>query len=175
MALPENDPVLTRQIIEFITVSNEYCQFTAKVEEYSKEDIVEYYRRILPLLYLKGSLLKPIETLDEEIAERFVTEETWELLFNTIRNKLYPNDHFWVSSSMYDENAEIEKASVGECLADIYQDMNDFQMLYQKNQHSAKVNAVNEVCSNFNNHWGPAIIKAMQALHELDLRYKNNP
>ncbi|MBK6345339.1 MAG: DUF5063 domain-containing protein [Bacteroidales bacterium] len=172
MPLSENDPVLTRQIIEFITVSNEFCLFTEKVETYSKEDIVEYYRRILPFLYLKGSLVKSVDPSAEDTSERFVTQEEWELLFNTLRNKLYPDDHFWVSSDMYDENAEIEKASIAECIADIYQDMKDFLMLYQKSFHTSKENAVHDVCRHFDDHWGPAVIKCMHALHELNLKVR---
>jgi hypothetical protein len=170
MALSENDPVLTRQIVEFITVCNEYCLFTEKVSEYSKEDIVDYYRRILPLLYLKGSLIKSVEPSNTESSERFVTEEYWELLFNTVRNKLYPNDHFWVSTSMYDENTEIEKASVAECIADIYQDMKDFLVLYQKNFYSAKENAIHNIMLQFSDHWGPAVLKSMLAFHELNIK-----
>jgi hypothetical protein len=170
MSLPENDPVLTRPILEFITVSNEFCQFTAKAESYSKEDLVDYYRRILPLLYLKGSLVQPVEPSDPESAELFFTEEEWELLFNTLRNKFYPNDHFWVSSSLTDEDAEIEKASLAECLADVYQDMKDFLILYQKNLYTAKENAVHQVCLHFNDHWGPAALKAMLTLHNLSLK-----
>ncbi|MFH1121031.1 MAG: DUF5063 domain-containing protein [Bacteroidota bacterium] len=172
MDFTENDPVLTRQVVEFITVSNEFCLFTEKVETYPKDDFVEYYRRILPLLYLKGSLLKTVETDGNDASERFVTQEEWEHLFNTIRNKLYPDDHFWVSTDMYDENTEIEKASIAECIADIYQDMKDFLMLYQKSRHAAKVSALNDVCRHFENHWGPAAIKSMYALHNLNLKLR---
>ena len=172
MHIPENDPVLTRPILEFITVSNEFCLFTEKAEKYSREDIVDYYRRILPLLYLKGSLVKPVETASGDASERFVTQEQWETLFNLIRNKLYPHDHFWVSTDMYDEHTEVEKASIAECIADIYQDMKDFLMLYQKNRYASKEVAISEACMHFDDHWGPAAIKAMSALHELSLKLR---
>jgi len=167
MSLPENDPVLTRPILEFITVSHDFCQFTEKSEDYSARELIDYYRKILPLLYLKGSLVKLVTPSDPEAAERFVLEETWETLFNNLRNAFYPYDHFWVSTHIYDEDAEIEKASLAECIADIYQDMKDFLMLYQKNMYSAKENAIFNVCNDLNTHWGPACIKALFTLHEL--------
>ncbi len=170
MSIPENDPILTRQILDFITVSNEFCHFTEKAADYPKEDIVEYYRHILPLLYLKGSLVQTVLPSDPDASEHFLNEEEWELLFNTLRNKLYPDDHFWVSSSLTDADTEVEKASLAECLADIYQDMKDFLSLYQKNKYTAKENAISNVCAHFNDHWGPAALKAMTALHELNLR-----
>lgn len=170
MSQAAHEQILSRPIVEFITVSNEFCRFTEKAEEYTKEDIVEYYRRVLPLLYLKGSMVKSPVPSDPDASERFVTEEEWEILFNALRNKFYPDDHFWISSSMHDEDTEIEKASLAECLADVYQDMKDFLMLYQKNRLAAKENAVHDVCRHFDEHWGPAALKAMLALHDLFLK-----
>lgn len=162
-----NNPVYSKQVLELITVANEFCLFSQKVDQYSKEDIMTYYRRILPLLYLKGSLVKDITPSNPELNERFVLEEDWEALFNMVRNKLYPNDHFWICADPHNEDTEAEKASIAECIADCYQDMKDFIMLYQKNQLAAKENAVHELYLNFPGHWGPAITKALYALHLL--------
>lgn len=162
-----NNPVYSKQVLELITVANEFCLFSQKVDQYSKEDIMTYYRRILPLLYLKGSLVKNVTPSNPELNERFVLEEDWEALFNMVRNKLYPNDHFWICADPHNEDTEAEKASIAECIADCYQDMKDFIMLYQKNQLAAKENAVHELYLNFPGHWGPAITKALYALHLL--------
>lgn len=167
--IDQNDPVYTKQVAELLTVANEFCLFTEKAENYSKADIITYYRRIIPLLYLKGSLVKDVIPENEELNERFVLEEDWQGVLNSIRNKLYPNDHFWVCSNPHDEDTEAEKSSIGECIADCYQDMKDFLMLYQKNSHGAKENAVHEICVNFINHWGPALTKALYAFHLLFL------
>lgn len=150
-----------------LTVANEFCLFTEKLSDYSKADIITYYRRIIPLLYLKGSMVKDILPENEELNERFVLEEEWEYVFNTLKNKLYPNDHFWICANPHDEDTEAEKASIGECIADCYQDMKDFIMLFQKTSHNAKENAVHELCQNFPTHWGPALTKSLYALHLL--------
>lgn len=160
-----NHPVYAKQVIELLTVANEFCLFSQKIEDYSKDDIISYYRRIIPLLYLKGTLIEDIEPQDPDLNERFVLEEDWELLFNTLRNKLYPDDHFWICHDPHNADTEAEKASIAECIADVYQDMKDFLMLYQKNLTGAKENAVHEVFSTFPSHWGPALTKALYALH----------
>lgn len=160
-----NDPVYTKQVIELLTVANEFCLFTQKIDDYSKEDIITYYRRIIPLLYLKGSLIQDVVPENPDLNERYVLEEDWEQLFNKLRNKLYPDDHFWICADPHNEDTEAEKASIGECIADVYQDMKDFLMLYQKNMQGAKENAVHEVYINFPIHWGPALTKALYALH----------
>lgn len=173
MEISPNDPVYSKQVIELLTVANEYCLFIEKAEEYSKKDIIHYFRHILPLLYLKGSVLKPVVPREPADAERFLTEESWELIFNSLRNKLYPDDHFWVCQDITDVNTDAEKFSIAECLVDVYQDMKDFIMLYQKNRYSSRENAVADIYRLFYSHYGEIITKVMQALHQLELRMKN--
>ncbi len=163
----QNNPVYTKQVAELLTVANEFCLFTQKVQDYSKDDILTYYRRIIPLLYLKGSLLQDVTPSDPDRNERFVLEEDWESLFNLLRNKLYPDDHFWICADPHHEDTEAEKASIAECIADCYQDLKDFLMLYEKNSLAARENAVHEVYLSFPYHWGPALTKALYGLHLL--------
>ena len=168
MDISPNDPVYSKQVIELLTVANEYCIFTEKVDDYSKADIVNYYRHILPLLYIKGSVLKPIIPQHPEDAERFLTEESWEIILNSLRNKFYPDDHFWICEDSSDENTDVEKMSLAECLADIYQDLKDFVMLYQKNLYSSRENAIAEIARLFSEHYGEIITLALPALHQLN-------
>ena len=53
----DKDIVYSKNVIEFITVVNEYCLFIEKAENYSKDDIIQYMLKICPLIYLKGALL----------------------------------------------------------------------------------------------------------------------
>lgn len=163
----QTDPAFSRQVLETLTVANEFCLFTEKAGEYSKSDVLTYYRRIIPLLYLKGELVKDVIPENEELNERYVLEEEWESIFNTIKNKLYPDDSFWICANPHDADTEAEKSSLAECIADCYQDLKDFITLYQKNRHSSKENAVHTLCTNFPEHWGPALTKALYALHLL--------
>lgn len=160
-----NDPVYSKQVLEFLTVANEYCLFTEKCDEYKRDELLNYYRHILPLIYLKGSLIKPVVPGEPGDAERFVTEESWESIFNALRNKFYPADHFWMCQDPSDEHTDVEKNSLAEHLADIYQDLKDFVMLYQKNRHTSRENAVAGIVEHFRAHFGPAITKSLYALH----------
>lgn len=161
-------PVYSKQVVELLTIANEYCLFVEKADDYSKQDIVNYFRHILPLLYLKASLLPVISAANPDESERYVIEEVWECIFNSFRNKLYPDDHFWMCQDAHDETTDIEKFSLGECLADIYQDMKDFVMLYQK-KHSSRENAVANVETWFKERTGLTIIRAQFAFHLLYL------
>jgi hypothetical protein len=59
------------------------------------------------------------------------------------------------------------KASISEHLTDVYQDLKDFVLLYQKNLAYAKQNAVFECRTLFISHWGSRIASLMPALHAI--------
>lgn len=163
----DNDLVYSKGVLEFLTVANEYCLFTEKAEQYSKEDILLYYIKICPLLYLKGILLPKLEENDSEITERYVTEEAWENILQTFIRKLGEEDVFWnIENDQTDEKTSI-KLSVSEHIADVYQDIKDFVMLYQKSTHAAKENTVLECYRLFETHWGSKIILIQKALHAI--------
>src|SRR5210317_318155 len=84
-----------KQVIELLTVANEYCMFIEKSYDYSKDDIYEYVNKIAPLLYLKGSLIPELVSENPEGYERYVTAEVWENIFNELRNKFGRQDEFW--------------------------------------------------------------------------------
>jgi hypothetical protein len=165
------EPVYNRNVIEILTVANEYCLFIEKTEEYRKDEIINYLHNICPLLYLKGVMLPSIQVDDPDANERFVTEEQWEKIFNELRTKLLPDDEFWYINEWTFVDSEISKGSIAENLADIYQDLKDFVILYQKNTLTAKQNAVNSCKVLFEVNWGPKILQVQKALHYL--LYKN--
>lgn len=161
----KNEPVYSKNVIEMLTVANEFCMFTEKSDSYSKKDVLEYYQRILPLLYLKGSLVPLISMSNPENSERFVTQESWERIFNQIHNTLSNDDNYWFVDPSEDTENEAIQGSIADNLADIYQDLKDFIMLYQKSNLSAKECAVHDCAKFFRNHWGKCLVKALQAIH----------
>ena len=162
-----NDASYSKQVLETLTVANEYCMFIEKVHEYSKDDIINYFSKILPLLYLKGSLLPDIEVEHPEVNERFVTAENWEILFNDIYKILSKEDQFWYVNEKEFIDNEISKGSISECLTDIYQDLKDFVMLYQRNSVFSKQNAVKSLRYLYMINWGFKALIALKALHAI--------
>ena len=156
-----------KQILEMLTVSNEYCMFIEKAYDYSKEEILQYIHRMGPLLYLKGSLLPEIKIENPEAYERFVTEEVWENIFNELRNKFSKDDEFWFIDEVTFNGDEIAKGSMAEQLTDIYQDLKDFVFLYNKNTSDAILNAVAECRHLFHVNWGYKIIRIQKQVHHL--------
>lgn len=161
----------SRAVLEMLTVANEYCLFFEKAEKYSRDDILNYFHKIAPLLYLKGSLLPDIEADEDTFGERYVTEEQWEEIFKTLREKFAEEDVYFV----HDQNYDTIEVSLSDNLADIYQDMKDFVMLYQKNISFSRENALAQIRNLFYDHWGLRVLDALRAVHKLLFRHKLDP
>ena len=161
------EPVFSGKVLEILTVANEYCLYVEKAEEYKKQDILEYLQKLLPLIYLKLSLLPDIEVTDENASEHFVTEEQWENIFNTMRGKLGDLDQYFGIDLHIRLTHEVVQYSIAEALADIYQDMKDFVILYQKPLKISKENAVHECKQVFQTRTGYRLVNVIQIIHHL--------
>lgn len=159
-------PVYSRNVLEVITVANDFCLTLKKVETLEKKKLIEYLAKVSPLLYLKGALLPEIKVKNPDMYERFYTEEEWEILFNTLRNIFGKDDIFWYSDT--DISDELIKGSLAEQITDIFQDLQDFLLLYQKNSVDSKENAVFELARLFRDNWGVKILRAQSPLHHLN-------
>lgn len=162
-----SEPVFSRNVLEMLAVANEYCVFIEKSDDFTTDELLGFLQKISSLLYIKGALLPIIEPSDPDANERFVTEEKWEMVFNALRAKFQPSDEFWFADAAFEENAELLKASMAEHFTDIYQDLKDFLILYQKNSIVAKENAVAECRRLFASHWGMRIANVQKALHHM--------
>lgn len=168
MTQPNSEDItLSKPVIEMATVANEFCYFLENLEKKEKDVIFDFMQRILPLLYLKGSLLPIIEPEYPEANERFVTEEQWERVFTELRDVFGKDDEYWIIDPQYINETEPLKASISENIADIYQDMKDFLYLLQKNTVAARENAINQCRLLHGNHWGYRVGNIFSRIHHL--------
>lgn len=163
---PAPNPVTSSNVLDMYTVANEFCIFTEKAEKYNPEEVIQYYVKICPLLYLKGAILPVVESDEEYFGERFVNEDQWENIYNSLLSVFIANDDFFTLSYENSDNIAL-KASISEHLTDVYQDLKDFVLLYQKNLDYAKQNAVHECRKLFITHWGVRIAALLPALHTI--------
>jgi hypothetical protein len=163
---PNSDPVVSANVLDMFTVANEFCIFTEKADKYNPEEVLQYYAKICPLLYLKGAILPIVEADEDYFGERFVNEDQWENIYNSLLTVFPGNDEFYTLSYENTDNMPL-KASISEHLADVYQDLKDFILLYQKNHAYARQNAVYECRRLFISHWGARIAALLPALHTL--------
>jgi hypothetical protein len=164
-----SDPIYSQTVLDMFTVANEYCIFVEKAGSYPSDEIFQYLAKVFSLMYLKGSLIPKLRVEYPEANERFVTEEQWQDVFNELKNK-FGEDDIFLSCDPGEADAEPERHSLAENLADVYQDMKDFVLLYSKEMQAARENAVHEIGRLFRSHWGHRVLMSQLHLHHLMFR-----
>ena len=76
--------VYSKNTLEFLAVAKSYCDVLENPEQLEKDKLLEILLRLLPLLYLKGSLLPEVEPIDEEGLETYATEMQYSLLAGSL-------------------------------------------------------------------------------------------
>lgn len=160
--------VYSKNIIEFLTVASEYCGFIEKSEKFSKKDFIEKSQKILALLYLKASLIDKYELEVDGDIERFVTEDDYNNIQQTLSEKFGTHEQFldvWEPRST--ESSEAVQVSFSECFTDIYQDLKDFVLNYQIGNEEIMSEIIHECRLNFELFWGPRVIAVLAIIHNL--------
>ena len=57
----EEKVIYSRQVVEFAASANEYCKYLESTREINGIEILKVLKRLLPFIYLSGSLLKLLE------------------------------------------------------------------------------------------------------------------
>jgi len=163
------DPVYSRNVLEMITVANDFCITMRKFDTLKKKELADYLSKVGPLLYLKGALLPDVEVSHPEANERFLMEEEYEALLNGLFKKFGKDNDLWIAE-VDNRNGDLAKHSLAEYLTDVYQEMYDFLELYQKNSKAAKENAVFELKKSFAERWGLEMIHSLTNIHTIVYR-----
>lgn len=159
-------PVYSNNVIEFVAVANEFCKYMDHAGEINGDEMLRIMQRILPLLYLKASLLPGLEPYFEDGNEKFVTEEVWFRIHNILIEKFgTANDYLEVFDEKVNETDGPIVSSLAENMADIYQDLKDFLLLYQTGTQEVMNDAVWECRMNFENYWGQKLTNSLRAIH----------
>ena len=162
-----SDPVYSRNVVEFVAVANEFCKYAVHASELNGDEMLKIMQRILPLMYLKASLLPQLDPFFEEGNEKFVSEADWTTINETLKIKFgTANDYLEVFDEKINDSEGPVVASISEDMADIYQDIKDFLLLYQTGTGEVMNDAVWECRMNFENFWGQKLVNSMRAIHK---------
>jgi len=162
-----SDPVYSRNVVEFVAVANEFCKYAVHASELNGDEMLKIMQRILPLMYLKASLLPQLDPFFEDGNEKFVTEADWTAINETLKKKFgTANDYLEVFDEKINDSEGPVVASISEDMADIYQDIKDFLLLYQTGTGEVMNDAVWECRMNFENFWGQKLVNSMRAIHK---------
>jgi len=163
--MPER--IYEKDVIEFVTVATELCVRLERSAEAQPRAFVAAMLKILPLLYVKATIVSESVPECYEEAERLVTEEDYDFVRDSVHHTMGAYDDYldvFVEDMKYSDTP-IRK-TVSEDLADIYQDIRNFVGVYQGGFPDAMAASLAEVMEGFTTYWGQRLVNVVRALHE---------
>ena len=171
----ESQTIFDKNVIEFVTVAAEFCAFLERAEIMKRSTFVDTSLKILPLLYLKASMLPKCETIGDEAPETYVTEEIYEILRINLAGLMGDKDDYldvFVQDMVYSDQPI--KKSISEDLADIYQDIKDFIFVFQLGLNETMNDSLAICQENFGMLWGQKLVNTLRALHDVKYNLQDN-
>ena len=170
--------VYSRNVVEFVTIANEYCQAIEQVNRIPASANLQKMQKLLPLLYLKASLLPQTERVLDEELEKYVSEFDYNVLHQKWLTLLSENDNFYeVFDPSIQFGHEAVTASISENLLDIYQDLKNFLIAYSIGNEEVMNDALTECSEHFVEFWGQQVVNVLRAVHMLvysDVDFENS-
>ena len=140
----ENNPIYERNTLEFVTVALEFCTFVENSRTKRPFDFIDKGIKLLPLLYLKATLLPEAEVDDEDDEpELTVTEDMYEAVRTRIAALLGEKDSYLETFHPDMQYSDTPIAAfVSENLADVYQDTGNFVSLFRQGNEEVMLQAI---------------------------------
>jgi len=160
--------IYDKNTLEFVTVALEFCALTEAVTKHTLFSFTDKAVKIIPLLYLKATLLptfsEPPE--DDSEPEQFITENTYEAIRYRLAALLGEYDTFLETfhpDMPYSDTPVVD--TISENLADVYQDLGNFAALFRQENEQVREQALYLCQENFRLYWGQKLLNALKALH----------
>ncbi len=166
----QDNPVYSPVVIDMITVSAEYCLFLEKLTSSAttRLQFLEQITRLLPLIYVKASLLPKLDDLGYFDLPITVSEDDYDEVRQSVWRLLKADDEYlevFTPDMQYSEGPMTH--TVSEDLADIYQDLKNFVAVFADRNEEAMNDAIVKVNDNFRTYWGQCLVNVMRPLHDL--------
>jgi hypothetical protein len=162
-------PVYSANVIEFVTVSREFCNWLEGTQEQERKRFVNTALKILPLLYLKATMLPKPELVLEDVLEKSVSEHEYEFVRSSVQIKMGLFDEYLEVFTADMQRSELPLTStISENMADIYQDIKDFLFSYRTAVTEIMNDALAELVSQFEMYWGQRLVNVLRALHQVN-------
>lgn len=169
----EESQIYSSKTLEFITVASEYCKALEHCREFEQHDFIDVMRNLLPMVYLKVSLIGEIEEA-EGYNEPKVTEDDYNYVRSGVAAVLAEKDDYldvFVEDFKYSEQPIL--CTISENLADIYQALRNLLEVFRSNYEDAMQVALYDTVEDFKLYWGQTLLNALKALHDVRFSVKD--
>lgn len=168
VAMEKETPyIYSRPVLEWMTVCTEFCKFLEQCGNEEPTRFNDVMRGLLPMLYLRTSLL---EKTGEEVAgytEDHVSEDDYNYIEANVRRVTGSQNEYldvFVEDFKYSDQPVLR--TISEDLADCYQAVRNAVEIFREGHEEAMQVAVEEVIDSFRQYWGQRLLNALRALHD---------
>lgn len=154
--------------MELLTVAVEYCAYLEQADQHDRYELLDTMSKLLPLLYLKGTMLPEYESLSDDMPADYVTEENYNIIRTNIAYIMGEQDDYldvFVEDMRYSDTPIL--MTISENLADIYQDLKNFAYIYKIGVEEQMMAAIEQCKQNFKTDWGQKLANVLRAIHEV--------
>lgn len=168
-----NEIIYSSTVIDFVTVGVEFCSLLENEKPMNRNEWIDTALKILPLLYVKASLLPATVEMNDEPPHTFVKEEDYNRIVYNVSSIMGEED---VYLDVYKEEMKYSdrpiSSFISEDIADIYQDIRNLISVYQFELEDQMNDALLICSKNFKTYWGQKLVNVIRPLHAL--LYKEN-
>ncbi|MBQ9176934.1 MAG: DUF5063 domain-containing protein [Bacteroidaceae bacterium] len=161
-------PIYHKDVMELLTVAVEYCAYLEQADQHDRYELLDTMSKLLPLLYLKGTMLPEYESLSDDMPADYVTEENYNIIRTNIAYVMGEQDDYldvFVEDMRYSDTPIL--MTISENLADIYQDLKNFAYIYKIGVEDQMMAAIEQCKQNFKTDWGQKLANVLRAIHEV--------
>ncbi len=158
--------VYSQGVIEFITISTEYCRYAENLNDTTQQDFVESMCPLLAMVYVKAIMLPDIEEISGYV-DPCVTEDDYEYIRRNVSRIMGEYDDYldvFVEEFKYSDQPVLR--TVSEDLADIYQTLRNLVEQFRRGHEEAMQVSLFEAKEEFKLSWGQKLLNALKALHD---------
>jgi len=161
-----SETILSKQTEDFVRTALEFCVLVEKDTQSGREFFINNMIKVLPLLYLKVSIIPPVEENYDSDLKAKVNEEMYNKIEESI-SSLLGNDNLYLETFHPDIRLSDSPIAVkiSEDLADIYQDLGNFIAVFKNGQKKTMNDSLALCILNFEKYWGQRLLNALRALH----------
>lgn len=163
--------VYSDEMVAFVTASNSFCQLLDGSAAADGKAFITSMVEMLSRIYADFLVLGDTEPVYDSAPESTVTEQDWASVYQQVAKTLGRyNDYLRPAETDEFDRSEMVRHTVSEDLADIFQELKDFTVIYSRGLEELMNDAAWELKERFAEHWGTKLLRSLLALHELFIR-----
>lgn len=166
----KNHTLFSKEIIEFATVGVNFAATLEQARDLTAVEFVQHITKILPLLYVKTTLLPEYDyDVEEDYCQEYVTEDAYNFIFTRLSTLL--GDYNTFLTSVHDDMQYSDTpiaANIAEYLSDVYQNVVNLLGVIREENELLIPAAVGKCRYYFQEYWGEHLLVALTALHRIE-------